>query len=194
MILEIVAIVLIIFLLIILIILLVPFGVKLDFTSSISKTKTDVTLSWLGLTLWRTKPKKKDQEKEKKKAESRKFGFSKIIRMLSLVGESIPALTILVNSAKRAVRFRKLVADFQVGLGDPAETALLAGYVWACGWVLNRIPRVSFSFYPDFQSLKLESSVHAEARVQLFPLVVGFIRAYLKKPFRQLIKEARRRE
>ncbi len=194
MIFEIVAIVLIIFLLLVLTLLLVPFGIKLDASFSLSKTRVGIVFSWLGLTLWRIEPSEPKKKEEKKASERKKFEIGRAIRMVSLLRESIPALEILAKAAKRAVRLRRLNADLEIGLGDPADTAILAGYMWSFSWFLNRLPKVSFSFRPNFASLGLESYVRAEARVRMLPLAIGFLRAYTKQPFRRLIKEARRRQ
>ena len=82
---------------------------------------------------------------------------------------------------------------FIFGLGDPADTAVLAGYLWSFASIFNRIPSVSLSFRTEFEMTSLEGSMEAEARVTMLFLAIGFLRAYTKKPFRQLIKEVRKK-
>lgn len=202
---EILAIVLTIFLVVLLVIILavvaflfIPFGIRVNASLSPGGNSVDVALSWLGLTLWRIKrpeveTKKKKKEIEKKKpAEKVQIGLGRAAHMFPLLRESMPSLVILGKSGMRGLRLKRLSADFEIGLGDPAETALLAGYIWSFSWLLNRIPRVSFTFRPDMQDFGAEGSVRGDAMLRLFPIAIGFLRAYSRKPFRRLIKEARK--
>jgi len=194
-ILEIVAIVLIILFSLVLAVLLIPFQVTLAASLSQSTGTFDVALSWLGLTLWRRKPIQGMAKEEKKKEAPEKKGLriSQAGGILSSLRDSTPALSILAGAARRALHLRKLDIDFTFGLGDPADTAIFAGYLWSFAWILNRVPSVSFSFRPDFEMIGLDGSMEAEAKVRMLFLVIGFLRAYTKKPFRRLIKEARSR-
>jgi len=196
MILEIVAIVLLILVILISAVLLIPFRVVLDASFSLEATKINLGLSWLGMTLWQNKPSTKAEKKTKKEEEPKKqkgIGVGKIFRTFSLFRESIPAVMILARSGERALNIRRMDLQLAFGSGDPAETAVLAGYFWGFSWVLNRIPRVSIAFRPVLDSTLLNGTLSTEVRVRAWPLVIGFLRAYLKKPFRQLIKEVRAR-
>ncbi|MDA4112004.1 MAG: DUF2953 domain-containing protein [Thaumarchaeota archaeon] len=192
MILEIVAIVLTIFLALIVAVLLIPFHLVLNASFSLESTNGNVKVSWLGLTLWRNKPSKpkKPKEKNPKKKKTKAGGF---LRMFSLFRDSIPAFVILARSVRRAINLRRLDLDLVFGLGDPAETAIVAGYLWSFAWVLDRIPGISFAFRPAFQEIQFNGSLNAEVRVRVLPILLGFLRAYTKKPFRQLIGEVRAR-
>src|SRR5579872_3847250 len=150
MILEIVAIVLLILVILISAVLLIPFRVVLDASFSLEATKINLALSWLGLPLWHNKPSTKVVKKTKKEEPKKQkgIGVSKIFRTFSLFRESIPAVMILARSGRRALNIRRMDLQLAFGSGDPAETAVLAGYVWGFSWVLNRIPRVSIAFRP----------------------------------------------
>ncbi|HXQ91667.1 MAG TPA: DUF2953 domain-containing protein [Nitrososphaerales archaeon] len=196
MILEIVAIVLIILLLLVLAVLLIPFHVILTASVSQSSRVFNVALSWLGVTLWRTKPtapKEPKKEIKKEEPEKKELGISRIVRILFSLRDSIPALLVLVRSFRRALHVQRLDMNFTFGLGDPADTAILSGYLWSFAWILKFVPSVSFSFRPDFEMVGLDGAIKFEARVRMLFLVIGFLRAYSKKPFRRLIKEVRSR-
>jgi DUF2953 family protein len=198
MILEIVAIVLLIFIILILAVLLIPFRIVLDASFSLETTSTNFALSWLSFTLWRSKSassdnKPKKKPKEKKQEPKKKQSLARIFGMFSLFRDSLPAFTIILRSARRALSIRKIDLRLAFGSGDPAETAVVAGYLWGASWVLNRIPRVSVAFRPVFDCRKLNGTLNTDLKVRALPLVIGFLRAYLKKPFRRLIKEARSR-
>ncbi len=150
---------------------------------------------WLGLTLWRTKP-GRAASKEGKAAEGGKpgragFDVGRLSRIVTLLWESRSSLLVLGRSFRRAVKIRRLSVDVTFGLGDPADTALAAGYIWSVSWIPNLSPMVSLTVHPDMENLRLEGSIAAHLRVRLFSLVTGFARAYLHRSFRSLIKEVR---
>jgi len=194
-ILEIVAIVLVILFSLVMAVLLIPFHVVLAASISQSARKFDVALSWLGLTLWHRKQGEAKRPEEKKKATpaKRKFSIQKGAQILSSLRDSIPALSILVRSIKRALHIQSLDANFVFGSGDPADTAIIAGYLWSFAWILNSVPSVSISFRPDLEMIGIDGSIRAEAKVRMLFLAIGILRAYSKKPFRKLIKEVRTR-
>jgi hypothetical protein len=195
MILEIVAIVLLFLILLIAAILLIPFRVILDASFSLESTRTNILLSWLGLTLWQTKERfAKPKKPEEKKTEKKKTDPGGIFRMFSLFRESIPAFVIIGKSAKRAVFIRRIDLQCTFGSGDPAETAVLAGFLWGFAWGLNRIPRVSVAFRPAFETQELNGTLDTDVKVRALPVAIGFLRAYTKKPFRQFIRQARNRQ
>jgi len=196
MILEIVAIVLIILFSLLLAVLLIPFHIILTASISQSSRVFNVAFSWLGLTLWRitpTEPKAPRKEKKKEEPKKRELGIVRVIRTLSTLRDSIPVLLVLARSFRRAIHLQRLEINFAFGLGDPVDTAITAGYIWSFAWILNLLPSVSFSFRPDFEMVGLDGSIKAEAKVRMLFLVIGFLRAYSKKPFRKLVKEVRTR-
>ena len=132
-------------------------------------------------------------EEKKETPEKRKFDIRRTVGILSSLRDSIPALSILVRSFKRALHLKRLDINFVFGLGDPADTAIVAGYLWSFAWILNRVPSVSFSFRPDFEMIGIDGSIRAEAKVRMLFLAIGILRAYSKKPFRKLIREVRTR-
>jgi hypothetical protein len=197
MILEIVAIVLLFLIILLSAFLMIPFRVVLDASFSLESTRTNFALSWLGLTLYRTKPsaesKKESKKKEEPEKKKKRTGPGEVFRMFSLFRDSIPAFMIFARSARRALNIRRIDLRLAFGSDDPAETAFIAGCMWSFSWLLNLIPRVSIQFRPVLDSGELNGTFNTEVKVRALPLVVGFLRAYLKKPFRQFIKEVRAR-
>ncbi|MFI5420891.1 MAG: DUF2953 domain-containing protein [Nitrososphaerales archaeon] len=174
-------------------VLLIPFTVNLGGSVSLEKpAKLDLSVSWLGLTFWRSKEKKKAPEK-KPPPEKKGFDVKGGIRILSLVRDSIPSFVILGRYAKKATHIQNLNLDLTFGLGDPAETAEAAGYLWSVVGVLNALPPVSISLTPNVQEFDFDGELGMKARIRALFLVVGFLRAYMKKPFRLLIMEVRAR-
>jgi hypothetical protein len=192
MILQIVAIVLIILFLLIAAVLLIPFRVSTAGAIALSKTKFEARISWLGITFWRFKPRERPEKKIKPEEEKKPVKKPNLSKLVSLLLKSFPAIEILIRSIRRAIRIRKLSLDFDFGTGDPADTALLAGFLWSVGSILGSVfPAMNFSLRPDLQEVSLDGSVNADMTVRVGFVVAGFLRAYTKKPFRQLIYEVR---
>jgi hypothetical protein len=191
MILEIIAIVLIILFLIVAAVLLIPFHVAAFGSMTLYERKFNVKLSWLGITLWRNQPRKPEKREKKPKAkEPRERGQPS--RLISSIVNALPAFEILLRAVRKAVRIRSFSADLAFGTGDPADTAVLAGFFWSLVYALGvSFPTATFSIRPDLQEVVLDGSVSTDARVRTVYLVAGFLRAYTKKPFRQFIHEVR---
>jgi hypothetical protein len=185
---QIVAIAVAIVIIVVGLILLVPFEISASGAVSLSATDVNLKVSWLGVTLYRVKP-GIGEEPEKRK---RKISLSKISRIASLSWNSIPAFEILIRSFKKAVHISRLSANLVFGTGDPADTALVTGCLWSLSWLLRgAFPNVRLSVRPDMEKAVLDGSVNALARVRLLFVVVGFLRAYSKRPFRQFVGEIR---
>jgi Protein of unknown function (DUF2953) len=187
--LEILAIVLLILLGLVAAVLLVPFYVTVEASKAEALTTSRVVLRWLGIAVWRSKPGKR---KERAKKKSNRFELSRVPLMLSLLRDAFPSLVGVLKGLQRAVRFRRLSIDVAFGIGDPAETAVLAGYLWSVAWAFERLPHSSLSLRPDLERARLDGTVSAELRVRMLPIVAAFLIAYTKKPFRRFIGEVRR--
>jgi hypothetical protein len=191
--LEILAIVILILVVLFAAVLLVPFNL----TVNASKTETSMTgtvvVRWLGIRVWRKSIPGGEKKRQKPKEGPKRLDLlTRVPRLISLVSDAIPSLVGILKGFVRAVHFRRLSIDVSFGVGDPADTALLAGYAWSVVWAFNFVPRTSLSLYPDVERARLDGSVSAELGVRLLPIVTAFLMAYTKKPFRQLIKEVRR--
>ena len=103
-----------------------------------------------------------------------------------------PSLFLEDTRRKRPI-FRISNLDLTFGLGDSAATAEVAGYLWSFVPILNSFPPVSISLTPNVQEFEFDGELGMKARIRALFLVVGFLKAYMKKPFRLLIKEVRAR-
>ena len=191
MLLEILAIVLLIILALFAAVLLIPFDVTLEASKAEASTTASVVLRWLGITLWRSSARKREKA-ETGKAEPKGFDLAKGVRMLSLLRDAAPSLMRIFSGLRRGVRFRRISIEVDFGVGDPADTAVLAGYLWSVAWAFDFLPRASLSLRPDMERARLDGSVSAELGVRLLPIAVAFLMAYTKRPFRRLVSEARR--
>jgi hypothetical protein len=192
---EILAIIFLILLALVLGFLFIPFDIVFDASRYPTTTSASIRIRWLGLPLLRRSliPQKQQPAGEKKaKERGEPFAFDQFLRTLSTFRDLLPTFEMIFQHALRAVTFRKLKADVTFGLGDPADTAVLMGYIWSSKIFLDRLPRVSLRLSPDLLQSRLDGSINAEARVRSFPLLAGFLRAYTRKSFRKFIREVRK--
>jgi len=189
MILQIVAIVLLILLIIIAAVLLIPFHVSLSGSVNLSAVDCHVKLSWLGITLWRNKPRRITEKKGQPEMRGSK---KRPLRLAPLFFECIPAFEILIRSVKRAVRIRHLRTDLVIGTGDAADTAVLAGILWSISSVLHTsFPAAEFNVRPDLENISLDVLLNTEVAIRVGFILVGFLLAYTKRPFRLFVSEVR---
>ena len=190
MILEILVIVLVIFLSLITMILLIPFHVVANGSTTLSSTNFQIKFSWLGVTVWKSKS--SDEQKKKPKPETKTPNRRRPVQIISLLWKSYPAIEKLLGSVKKAIRIRRLSADLSFGTGDPADTAILAGYLWSLVGLLDgAFPSVSLSLRPNLEASSFDSSFDAEVAITIGFVLTGFLRAYSRRSFRQLVKEVR---
>jgi len=189
-ILEILVIVLVIFLSLITMILLIPFHVVANGSTTLSSTNFQIKFSWLGVTVWKSKS--SDEQKKKAKPETKTPNRRRPVQIISLLWKSYPAIEKLLGSVKKAIRIRRLSADLSFGTGDPADTAILAGYLWSLVGLLDgAFPSVSLSLRPNLEASSFDSSFDAEVAITIGFVLTGFLRAYSRRSFRQLVKEVR---
>jgi hypothetical protein len=78
-----------------------------------------------------------------------------------------------------------------MGMESPADTALFTGYIWSVTYPLNVLTRIDAVITPDFDRRILDGDLEVDVKLRLVGIVVEAIRAFTKKPVRQLINEMR---
>jgi Protein of unknown function (DUF2953) len=195
--LEILAIVILVLFALFAAVLLIPFDLTVEASMAQTSMRSSVIVRWLGIRLLRRDIPGKEKKRAKQVKQGQEAGSSRldllarVPRLLSLLVDAAPSLVGILKGFGRAVRFRRLSIDVSFGVGDPADTAVLAGYLWSFAWALDFLPRTSLSLRPDMERARLDGYVSAELGIRLLPIVVAFLIAYTKKPFRRLVKEAR---
>ena len=168
--------------------LLVPFDVSFKVAGGAPTIVGEVSIRWLGLGLFRRSTTGREVGKAPSSGRTKRTDPIKILRLFK---EAIPSFMILFRALRKSVSFRRLCLEVKLGLDDPAETAAFSGYIWIVSRLVNLLPNSSFTFSPNFDKPGLDGSVAADLRMRLLPLVIGFLRAYAKKPFRAFLGEVR---
>jgi hypothetical protein len=84
-----------------------------------------------------------------------------------------------------------IVREVKFGLNDPANTAVVYGYLSALTSAVS-LPGTYIRVDPCFDGERLAGSLDAEIRSRLLWVVVAFISVIREKSIRQLMKELRR--
>lgn len=178
--------------------LLIPLKLSLYLNKQGTETGGKFTLRFLGITLFSRKipedktDEKEEKEEKKEKAEKKdKFSLERILKILKLFKESLPYIYGLMTSIYNAMTIEKFSVNMNLGMESPADTALFTGYIWSFTYPLNALTRIDVNINPDFQRRVLDGNFQMDIDIRLIGIVVEVIRAYTKKPVRELIKEVR---
>ena len=194
----IISIIILILVLILLSFLFIPLKLSLYLNKQGNETEGKFTLRFLGITLFsrkipedKTDEKEKKEEKEEKAEKKDKFSLERILKILKLFKESLPYIYGLMTSIYNAVTIEKFSVNMNLGMESPADTALFTGYIWSFTYPLNALTRIDVNINPDFQRRVLDGNSQMDVNIRLIGIVVEAIKAYTKKPVRELIKEVR---
>lgn len=193
---AIISIIIIILVLILLSFLLIPLKFSLNLKKNGSEINGHFTLKFLGIRIFLKEipgdEKDQDEEEEEKKEDKKdKFDLKRILKILKLVKNSGPHIYRLITAFYRSVTLEKFSLNMTLGMESPADTALFTGYIWSVTYPLNAITRIDANITPDFQKRVLDGDLQMDISLRLFWIVVEAIRAYTKKPVRELVQEAR---
>lgn len=197
--------------------LLAPFSLFLDVSKKEPLIEGSIRLSWLGLTLRNVEMSpqsggdllasfwKEDAEKEVQVVEKRKTikdgiseGNDKVID--SETAESIrpPGVSSLIDAAPALARILwRLLKSMHVnlsscrlcfGLDDPAQTAIICGYLWFLASALGIFPTRIY-IEPYFAGERLEGELVADVKARLLWAVFALIMALREREIRLLLRE-----
>ncbi len=199
-----IGIIIIVLVLILLSFLLIPLNLSLYLKIKESKILGRFTVKFLGIRIFSKEipEEKKDEDKEEEEKEGEKekekddkkdkFDLDRILKILRLFKESLPYLYRLITAFLGSFTLKKLSVDITMGMESPADTALFTGYIWSFTYPFNTITPFNITITPDFQRRILEGDFAVEVNFKLIKIVTEAIRAYTKKPVRELINEIRR--
>ena len=193
---TIIGIIIIILVLILLSFLLIPLKFSLNLKKNGSEIKGHFILKFLGIRIFSKEipgdeKDQDDKEEEKKEDKKDKFDLKRILKILKLVKNSWPHIYRLINAFYRSVNLEKFSLNMTLGMESPADTALFTGYIWSVTYPLNAITRIHAVITPDFQRRVLDGDLEIDISLRLFWIVAEAIRAFTKKPVRELVQEAR---
>ncbi len=174
--------------------LVIPLNLSLDLQKNDSDIHGKFSLKWLGIKIFSKEipgEEKGEDKKKKKNDEEYKFDLDRILNILNLFLEAWPNIYQLTLTTYRSFTIEKIFLDLTMGLESPADTALFTGYIWAFTYPLNAVTRIDAIITPDFDRRILDGNLELDVKLKLSGVLIDAIRAYSKKPVRELINEVR---
>ena len=122
-----------------------------------------------------------------KKRVSKPFSSRRALRVgrrILAIDDLVPRTLRLFRDLARSVRWRRGFVSLRVGLGDPADTGELCGWVWGA---MACLPAswIRFDFEPEFDEACFEADAGAVCRITPARVVGSFLRFLVSRPARQ---------
>ena len=102
--------------------------------------------------------------------------------------DAAPAIMNILMDLLKTIVFERLSCRLCFGLDDPADTAVLSGYLWSVASTLGLF-RADIFIEPYFEGERLEGVFEAELKTRLIWIAKAVINASLEKEIRSLIRE-----
>ena len=195
------------------ILLLAPFDLSLNIGKKGPLVWGSIKLAWLGLTLRKVEIspqsvddllasiRKEEAGKEKRAVDEPKTNFKeKAVEKMTEQGrnkgrehiqsliDAAPALAKILWDLQRSIHFRKSSCRLCFGLNDPAQTAIVSGYLWFLASALGT-SSANISIDPWFEGERLEGRLIAEIEARLLSPVITVIKAIRIREIRLLLKK-----
>ncbi len=204
--------VLIIILLFLAIILLAPFRIYLNITKNGPHINGYYKIYWLGITLYKAEisppseeeaisaPGKEAAElrREEEETEIPAKGKKHKIKPApqapnpkDLIG-ALPALARVLKNMIKAIKIEAMSCHISFGLNDPADTAIISGYLWSAASSIG-ILRTNVCIDPYFGGERLDGSLLADIKARLIWVALALAKALKEEKIRRLIIDSARR-
>ena len=161
-------------------VLCVPLDIVIH-TDVYGKPKFRLRFSWLfGLVSKEMTGKKEKPEKKRKAAKGKKRHRRQDTRVIFSILKTKGVLRQfqeLLKGVFSCLKFRDLVADFKIGLGDPADTGLLFAIIGPAAAILGSSHHHQIRFEPSFSDdAVLQGYSHGTVRLHPIHLAAPFLK------------------
>ena len=119
--------------------------------------------------------------------DNEKTGLVRPPSIQSLINAA-PALAKILRDMLKSILFKTVSCRLCFGLGDPAQTAIISGYLWSLASAFGLFPGKIF-IDPWFEGERLEGELIAEMEARLLWAVIALIQALRVREIRQLLRE-----
>ena len=189
---TIIGVIILILALILLAILLIPFHISFYIQKREMNISGNFKIRWLKIRIiQRDIPTEKKEEEKKEVKKERKFNLEQVLKILNQFIEAFDYITPLIPAFLRSITLKKVSLNLNLGFYSPVDTAMINGYIWSISSILNTIPLISISTTPDFQESKLDGSFELNLKLKLLWIVIASLKAFTKKPVRDLVGSIR---
>ena len=181
--------------------LLVPFHLSLKIDINGLNMEMDYQVRWLGLTLKKGEippPGAKDmpgdeieQAREKEETQKPKAEREQMPKSLASVDprsfmDALPAILRVLKNLIKSIDIDRLICRISFGLNDPAETAVLSGYLWSLASAVG-LSNTNIFIDPRFDEERLEGDLAADLKARLLWVVVALLLALREDKLRKLL-------
>jgi hypothetical protein len=181
--------------------LLVPFHLSLKLDLNGLNMETNYQVRWLGLTLKKgeiSPPGAKDMQAGEKEPAREKLDEEKpeaereqMPKSLASVDprsfmDALPAILRVLRNLIKSINIDKIICRISFGLNDPAETAVLSGYLWSLASAVG-LSNTNIFIDPRFDEERLEGDLAADIKARLLWVVVALLLALREDKLRKLL-------
>jgi len=181
--------------------LLVPFHLSLKIDINGLNMEMDYQVRWLGLTLKKGEippPGAKDmpgdeieQAREKEETQKPKAEREQMPKSLASVDprsfmDALPALLRVLKNLIKSIDIDRIFCRISFGLNDPAETAVLSGYLWSLASAVG-LSNTNIFIDPRFDEERLVGDLAADFKARLLWVVVALLLALREDKLRKLL-------
>jgi hypothetical protein len=197
--------------------LLAPFHLSLNIGKKGPLIEGSIRLTWLGLTLmkaeispqsagdllasvWKEASGTKDRtiearkfdeeemgREERSEIDNQKKGAARLPSIQSLINAA-PALANILRDLLKSIHFKNISCKLCFGLNDPAQTAIISGYLWFLASALGLFSARIF-IESWFEGERLEGELVAEMEARLLWAVFAVIQVLRVREIRLLLRE-----
>jgi hypothetical protein len=131
---------------------------------------------------------REEKEEIDNPTDNQKAGAVRPPSIQSLINAA-PSLAKILRDLQKSIHFKKSSCRLCFGLDDPAQTAIISGYLWSLASVLGLIQSKIFIIEPWFEGERLEGELVAEIEVRLWWAVFAVIQGLREREIRLLLRE-----
>lgn len=178
--------------LILLLILFIPFHISLYLKKQGKDSGGYFQVKWLRIRLLKRDIPGEEEEKEEEEKKERKRSIDDIIDVLKKSMDAFKYLTPIFRAFLKSLELEKLSLNLNLGFSSPVTTAQVCGYLWSIIPLLNLQPPINLSVTPDFKERKFDATFDFELKLTLYRIVGAILKAFTKKPVRELFSSVRK--
>jgi hypothetical protein len=130
---------------------------------------------------------KSKEKKEESEIDNQNAGAVRPPSIQSLFNAA-PALAKILRDLLKSIRVKKFSSRLCFGLNDPAQTAIISGYIWFLASALGFFP-ASIYIEPWFEGERLEGEIMAEIEIRLLWSAFAVVQILRTSETRLLLKE-----
>jgi hypothetical protein len=130
---------------------------------------------------------REEKEEIDNPTDNQKAGAVRPPSIQSLINAA-PALAKILRDLLKSIRFKKIYCRLCFGLDDPAQTAIISGYLWFLASALGLFSAKIF-IEPWFEGERMEGELVAEMEARLLWAVFAVVQAMRVREIRLLLKE-----